>query len=95
MKDPDEYYKTIERKLVGELKSTGEQENAFWQHVGKVYNHQFSYGGKLFDEMLGNIDRQLAGRQKHGFEQNKKTDFEKLVEKGENNEEGNKSRQDS
>lgn len=86
MIDADEFYSKIERQLVGELKSTGEQENAFWQHVGKVYNHQYPYGGKLFDEMLGNIDRQIAGKQKHGFEQNKKTEFEKMVEAGAVNE---------
>lgn len=89
MKDVDEYYKNIERWLVDELKSTGEKENAFWQHVGKVYNHQFPYYGQSYDIMLSNIDRKLAGKNKHGFEQNKKTEFEKLVEKGEKDAERN------
>ncbi len=82
MIDPDKYYGNVETFLVNKLKSTGEVENSFWQHIGKIYNHTISSRGYLFDEMTGNIERMLTGKHKHGFEQNKKTDIEKLQEKG-------------
>lgn len=90
MLDVDEIVSKIDRQLTGELKSNGEQENALWQHIGKLYNYTSPYRGMFYDEMLANIDRKLAGKQKHGFEQNKKTEFEKLAEKGKiENEQGN------
>lgn len=80
---PDEFYKQIERNMiVDRLKSTGHMENSFWQHLGHYYNHKNNYIGYVYDEMLGNIDRMLSRQKKHGFEQNKKTDTEKLQEKG-------------
>ena len=85
MFNPDEFYKSIDRKIVGELKSTGQVENSFWQHIGHAINHELPRPGKLFDEMFGNIERMMTGQKKHGFEQNKKTDLEKLIEKGANN----------
>lgn len=82
MFNPDEFYKSLDRKLVVELKSTGQIENAFWQHIGHIYNHQNIYIGKLYDDILGNIERLMTGQKKHGFEQNKKTNIERLIELG-------------
>lgn len=84
MFNADEYYKAIDRRLVGWANSLGEVENSFSQHIGKIYNMQIPYCGKLADEMISSVNRALTGQKKHGFEQNKKTDFEKLVEKGRN-----------
>lgn len=86
MTNPDEIYKKLDRRLVGWANSMGEAENAFFQHVGKIYNKQIPYSGKLADEIVSNVNRILTRQKKHGFEQNKKTDLEKLIEKGENNE---------
>ena len=84
--NPDEFYKKIERNMiVDNLKSTGQIENSFWQHIGRYYNHQNKYVGYMYDEILGNIDRMLTGQKPHGFEQNKKTDLDKLIEKGKSN----------
>lgn len=82
MIDLDEFYKKVDRKFINKLRSTGEVENRFWQNVGKIYNHSYAYKGKMFDDMLGNVERMMTGQKKHGFEQNKKTDLEKLQEKG-------------
>ena len=64
--------------ITGELKSTGQMENAFWQHIGKVVNHKLPVLGSLYDEILANVERKLKGLKKHGFEQNKKTDLRYL-----------------
>ena len=82
MIDVDEYYKRIERKMVGEFKSTGQLENSFWQNIGKTMSAGDTKRGQMFTDMLGNIERMMTGQKKHGFEQNKKTDIEKLIEKG-------------
>lgn len=89
MIDADEFYKKIDRHLVGELKSTGQVENSFWQHIGHYINHDFATPGYTFTNMLGDVERLMTGQNKHGFEQNKKTDLEKLIEKGANNGTGN------
>lgn len=84
--NPDEFYGKIEREMmVDRLKSTGQMENAFWQHLGRYYNHKNNYVGYMYDEILNNVDRMMSGKKKHGFEQNKKTDTEKLQEKGREN----------
>lgn len=86
MINPDEFYKKIERELiVDKLRSTGQIENAFWQHIGHFYNHESPYIGKVYDNIIGNIERMMTGQKPHGFEQNKKTDVEKLMEKGREN----------
>lgn len=82
MIDVDEYYKNIERKMIGMLKSTGQIENSFWQNVGKTMTAGDTKRGQIFTDMLGNIERMMAGKKKHGFEQNKKTTSDKLIEKG-------------
>lgn len=82
MIDVDEYYKKIERKMVGEFKSTGQIENAFWQGVGKFMTAGDTKRGQMFSNMLSNVERMMTGQKKHGFEQNKKTASDKLIEKG-------------
>ena len=82
MIDADEYYKKIERVMVGEFKSTGQIENAFWQGVGKYMAAGDTKRGQIFSNMLSNVERMMTGQKKHGFEQNKKTASEKLIEKG-------------
>lgn len=82
MIDVDEYYKKIERAMVGEFKSTGQIENAFWQGVGKFMAAGDTKRGQMFTDMLSNVERMMTGQKKHGFEQNKKTASEKLIEKG-------------
>jgi len=82
MIDVDEYYKKIERKMVGEFKSTGQIENSFWQNVGKTMTAGDTKRGQMFTDMLSNVERMMTGQKKHGFEQNKKTELEKLIEKG-------------
>lgn len=82
MIDVDEYYKKIERKMVGEFKSTGQIENSFWKNVGKTMTAGDTKRGQMFTDMLSNVERMMTGQKKHGFEQNKKTEFEKLIEKG-------------
>lgn len=82
MIDVDEYYKKIERKMVGEFKSTGQIENSFWQNVGKTMTAGDTKRGQMFTDMLSNVERMMTGQKKHGFEQNKKTTSDKLIEKG-------------
>ena len=82
MFNPDEFYQEIDRQLVGELKTTGKMENAFWQHLGKFANRKLPNQGSMYDEMISNIERMMKGLKKHGFEQNKKTEWEKLIDKG-------------
>jgi len=82
MIDVDEYYKKIERKMVGEFKSTGQIENSFWQNVGKFMTAGDTKRGQMFTDMLSNVERMMTGQKKHGFEQNKKTASDKLIEKG-------------
>ena len=82
MIDVDEYYKKIERAMVGEFKSTGQIENAFWQGVGKFMTAGDTKRGQMFTDMLSNVERMMTGQKKHGFEQNKKTASDKLIEKG-------------
>ena len=82
MIDVDEYYKKIERAMVGEVKSTGQIENAFWQGVGKFMTAGDPTRGQMFSNMLSNVERMMTGQKKHGFEQNKTTDLEKLIKKG-------------
>lgn len=60
----------------------GKVERARQQHIGKLYNQELPIMGHTYDTMLANIDRLLSGKHRHGFEQNKKTDKEKLIEKG-------------
>ncbi len=85
MIDVDEYYKKIERKMVGEFKSTGQIENSFWQNVGKTMSAGDTKRGQMFTDILGNIERMMTGKKKHGLGQNKKTDIERLIEKGAEN----------
>ena len=82
MVDADEFYRRIERKMVGELKSTGQIENAYWQGIGKYMTAGETKRGQMFTDMLGNIERMMTRQKKHGYQQNKKTDVEKLIEKG-------------
>lgn len=82
MIDVDEYYKKIERKMVGEFKSTGQIENSFMQNVGKTMTAGDTKRGQMFTDMLSNVERMMTGQKKHGFGQNKKTELEKLIEKG-------------
>ena len=81
MIDVDEYYKKIERAMVGEFKSTGKIENAFWQGIGKFMAAGDTKRGQMFSNMLSNVERMMTGQKKHGFEQNKKTASDKLIEK--------------
>lgn len=85
----DEYYRSIERKMTGEFKSTGKIENSFWQNVGKTMSAGESKRGQMFSDIIGNVERMMTSQKKHGFQQNKKTDIEKLIEKGERNGAGN------
>lgn len=89
MIDIDEYYRKIERKMVGEFKSTGKIERSFMQNVGKAMSAGESKRGQMISDILGNIERMMTGQKKHGFQQNKKTDIEKLIEKGERDGTGN------
>ena len=82
MIDADEYYKKIERAMVGEFKSTGQIENAFWQGVGKFMSAGDTKRGQMFSDMLSNTERMMTGQKKHGFQQNKMTASDKLIEKG-------------
>lgn len=83
MIDPDEFYREIERKrLVNPLRSTGETENSFWQSVGRIYNMEIPTLGKKIDEVFNDTVNIMTGQKKHGFEQNKKTQEEKLAELG-------------
>ena len=84
MINADEYYKKIERMMVGEFKSTGKTVNSFWQNVGKTMAAGDTKRGQMFDDMLGNVERIMTGQKRHGFEQNKKTEFEKLIDAGKN-----------
>ena len=77
----DDYWKNIERKMSCDLSTFGKTEREVSQHLGHVVNHEFV---SSFDEILGNIERIMTGQKKHGFEQNKKTELEKLQEKGKN-----------
>ena len=52
MFNPDEFYQEIDRQLVGELKTTGKMENAFWQHLGKFANRKLPNQGSMYDEMI-------------------------------------------
>jgi hypothetical protein len=89
MIDVDEYYKRIERAMVGEFKSTGKIENSFLQNVGKTMAAGDTKRGQMFTDMLANVERMMTGQKKHGYQQNKKTDVEKLIEKGAKNGTGN------
>ena len=82
MIDVDEYYKKIERVMVGEFKSTGQIENAFWQGVGKYMAAGDTKRGQMFSNMLSNAERMMTGQKKHGFQQNKMTASDKLIKKG-------------
>lgn len=79
----DDFMASVEAKLYAPI-DRGQVENSLWQHVGKYYNRSLEYGS-LFDDMLANVERKINMRKKHGFEQNKKTRLDKMVE-GENNE---------
>lgn len=83
MFNPDEFYQEIDRQLVGELKTTGKMENAFWQHLGKFANRKLPNQGSMYDEMISNIERMMKGLKKHGFEQNKKQSGKNSLIKGE------------
>ena len=82
MIDLDDYYKRIERDMTGELKSSGQMEGGFWQSIGKFIEAGSSKRGQMFENMLSNTERIMAGQKKHGFEQNKKSELDKLIEKG-------------
>lgn len=83
MFNADEFYRNIERKmLVNPLRSTGEMENSFWQHIGKYYNKALPYPGQTNATILANVERIMTGQKPHGYQQNKKTELEKLQEKG-------------
>lgn len=88
MIDADEFYRRIERKMVGEFKTTGAMESGFWQSVGKQMSAGESKRGQMLADMLGNIERMMTGMKKHGFEQNKKTLYERMVEQGRRDDEG-------
>lgn len=77
----DNYFQNIENKLrcnnfIGVL------ERSFMQNVGKTMTAGDTKRGQMFTDMLSNIERIMTGQKKHGFEQNKKTSKEKLIEKG-------------
>ena len=82
MIDVDEYYKKIERAMVGEFKSTGQIENAFWQGVGKFMTAGDTKRGQMFSNMLSTVERMVTGQKKPGIEKNKMTELEKLIKKG-------------
>lgn len=82
MIDIDEAYKKLERRYTNLLRSTGETENSFFQHVGRIYNMDFDYVGKSGDKFYAELERIMLRQKKHGFEQNKKSELEKLQEKG-------------
>lgn len=83
MFNTDEFYKTIERKmLVNPLRSTGEIENSFFQHLGRYYNKEIPYPGELRDKIIAEVERKMIGQKKHGFEQNKMTESEKMQRDG-------------
>ena len=80
MINPDEFYKNIERNMSKGLSTTGEMENAFWQHLGHFYNKDVL--GTSFEDSLGHIERVMTGQHGNRWDgQNKKTDMEKAVEK--------------
>ena len=81
MINPDSFYDNIGARMQ-RINGISSQEAARMQHLGHFYNHEFAYQGKIHDNILGNIERMLKGEKKHGFEQNKKTELEKLQEKG-------------
>lgn len=77
----DNYFQNIENKLrcnnfIGAL------ERSFMQNIGKTMTAGDTKRGQMFTDMLGNIERMMTGQKKHGFEQNKKTPNDKLIEKG-------------
>ena len=79
----DEFYKTIERKmLVNPLRSTGEIEYSFVQHLGRYYNKEIPNLGGLRDKIMAEVERKMIGQKKHGFEQNKMTESEKMQRDG-------------
>ena len=78
----DETYKKIERNFVNLFRSTGETENSFFQHVGKIYNMEIGGENNFYEKMLSNVERTMTGQKPHGYQQNKKTELEKLQEKG-------------
>lgn len=78
----DEFMANVEAKLYNPI-DRGQVENALWQHIGKYYNKTLEYGN-LFDEMLANVERKIDMKKKHGFEQNKKTRIDKMIEGGKN-----------
>lgn len=82
MINPDAFYDNIGARMTKIMSGISQEEASRQQHIGKIYNHEFTYSGKMYDTMISNINRLLKGEKKHGFEQNKKTEFDKLVEKG-------------
>lgn len=82
MIDIDECYKKLERRYTNLFRTTGETENSFFQHVGKIYNMDLNYVGKAGDKFYAELERIMLRQKKHGFEQNKKSELEKLQEKG-------------
>ena len=82
MFSPDEIYKKIERRYTNLTRSTGEVENSFFQHVGRIYNMDISNSGENYEKILKNIEYVMTGQKPHGYHQNKKTELEKLQEKG-------------
>ena len=82
MFDTDECYKKIERRFTNLTRTTGETENSFFQHVGRIYNMDIGNFGKMYETMLTNVEHIMTGQKPHGYQQNKKTELEKLQEKG-------------
>jgi len=77
--DTEEYLRRVERMLTGEFKSTGKLESGFWQRIGKFIESNSTNRGKMFEDILLNVERTMVGKKKHGFEQNKMSDMEKHI----------------
>lgn len=77
----DNYFQNIENKLRCN-NFMGALERSFMQNVGKFMTAGDTKRGQMFSDMLSNTERMMTGQKKHGFEQNKMTDLEKLIKKG-------------
>lgn len=84
----DNYFQNVENKLKCN-NFIGTLERSFMQNVGKTMSAGESKRGQMFSDIIGNVERMMTGQKKHGFQQNKKTDMEKLIEKGERDGTGN------
>jgi hypothetical protein len=84
----DNYLANVEKQLKHDS-FIGKMERSVSQHICKQTNVGISQRGQMFNDMLANVERVMTGQKKHGFQQNKKTDLEKLIEKGVKNGTGN------